>query len=132
MAEKTIEQLKAELEKAKADAKDAKSETEAAKAEAEAAKAALSEKEPENAINGNAVDYNRKVKYTPPIVPGILEDDLIVIHKGFPYQLPRGVKAEIPLKVYNVIIRSDAQRLQASKYASEQREIYMKAEKALS
>ncbi|MBE6714235.1 MAG: hypothetical protein E7575_02970 [Ruminococcaceae bacterium] len=133
MAEKTIEQLTKELEKAKAEAKAANAEADEAKAQAAELEKILSEKESQQGESAASSDYfNEKVKYTPPIVPGVLENDLIVIHKGVPYQLPRGKEAEIPRKVLNTIRRSDNQKLKAVKYAREQKEIYLKAEKALS
>lgn len=130
MAEKTIEQLKEELRKTKEEA-------EASKAEAEALKSKLdglstpvqSAKTAEDDLNEA---LNKKVKYTPPLVPGVLEDDLVIIHKGVPYQMARGKECEIPQKVLNVINRANENKLKAKKYAEEQRERYIKAEKMLS
>ena len=133
MAEKTKDQLLADIEKLKQEAEAAKQEAEAAKAEAASLNEKLNEiNEPTVANAAPYVDYNEKIKYTPPLVPGILEEDLIVIHKGVSYQMKRGMECEIPLKVYNTVKRSDKIKLRAKKYADEQRERYLAAQKELS
>ena len=135
MATKTAEQLEAELkefkEKAKALEK-ANSELASAKdEEINALKAHLAELE-KTTNESSPAPTGKKVKYTPPLVPGFLEDDLIVILKGVPYQMKRGCEVEIPESVYKIIKRADEMKLQGVRYAREQQDLYMKAEKMLS
>lgn len=135
MATKTAEQLEAELKELKEKAKTlekANSELASAKdEEINALKAHLAELE-KGANENSSATTGQKVKFTPPIVPGVLEDDLIVILKGVPYQLPRGVEAEIPLPVFKAIERSNRIQREGVEYAREQQDLYMKAEKMLS
>lgn len=135
MSTKTAEQLEAELKELKEKAKaleKANSELASAKdEEINALKAHLAELE-KGANESSPAPTGKKVKYTPPLVPGFLEDDLIVILKGVPYQMKRGCEVEIPESVYKIIKRADEMKLQGVKYAREQQELYMKAEKMLS
>ena len=49
---------------------------------------------------------DRKVKFTPDFVPGLLEDDINISVNGVRYLIPRGKESEVPECVYKEYRRS--------------------------
>ena len=58
---------------------------------------------------------DRKVKFTPDFVPGLLEDDVNISVNGVRFLIPRGKESELPEYVYNEYRRSAAAAMELHK-----------------